>query len=346
MRIPGVGRLKAQGSRFWGQLAPGPLVLCWHRVAHLHQDPYLLAVTPEHCDEQLRALRDRYQVVSLADLTRGLAGRRGLGPVVALTFDDGYADNATTAFPLLRKHGMPATFYLSSGYVGTTREYLQDELERLLLASPHYPDELHLTVAGKSFAWDLRSRDALREAAVSEPKWDITSKIDPTPRHRALREIHNLLRVSRPVERDRALDQLRSQCGDLGLARPTHRPMTWGQARDMAACELVELGAHTVNHPWLSVLSAAEQRSEIVASRRTLEAQIARPVVSFAYPYGTRESYTMETVSVVNEAGFTNACSTFRARIGGRSDLFQFPRLVVRDWDGDEFLRRLKAGRL
>jgi peptidoglycan/xylan/chitin deacetylase (PgdA/CDA1 family) len=114
----------------------------------------------------------------------------------------------------------------------------------------------------------------------------------------------------------------------------------------MAACELADLGAHTVNHPYLSVLPLAEQRAEILESKRTLEEQIGRPIGSFAYPYGTRQSYSAETVGFLKKLGFSNACSNFRDRIGRRTDMFQIPRFVVRDWDGDEFLRQILKGRL
>ena len=110
--------------------------------------------------------------------------------------------------------------------------------------------------------------------------------------------------------------------------------------------DLIELGAHTVNHPYLSSLSTEEQRMEILKSKKTIEEQINKPVASFAYPYGTRQSYTSETVSLLKELKFANACSNFRGRIGSRTDLFQLPRFLVRNWDGDEFLQRLKAGQL
>ena len=122
--------------------------------------------------------------------------------------------------------------------------------------------------------------------------------------------------------------------------------MSWDQARQMAACELTNLGAHTVNHPYLSALPLKEQREEILESKRSLEKQIGRPITSFAYPYGTRQSYTAETVGLLKELRFTFACSNYRERIGRRTDLFQLPRLVVRDWDGDQFLRQLRTARL
>lgn len=346
MRIRGLGRLKTTLARIRGQLMPGPMVLLYHRVAHLPQDPHLLAVTPEHFEEHLLALGRHCRVVSLSELTDSLARGGRPGPVVVLTFDDGYADNAEAAFPLLKKHGLPATFYLTSGFVGTTRECLHDDLERLLLLPPECPDQLRLMVGGKPFSWAMRSHCSGNQTAASAAGWNATSKTDPTPRHRAYREIHGILCALPPAEREGVLEQLRCQCGDPGPARPTHRGMSWDQARQMAACELIELGAHTVNHPYLSALPLKEQRAEILESKRALEQQIGRPVTSFAYPYGTRQSYTAETVELLKELGFTNACSNFRERIGRRTDLFQLPRFVVRDWDGDEFLRRLRRGRL
>ena len=344
MKVRGLGGLKAKWAKLRGQLTPGPMVLLYHRVAHLPQDPHLLAVTAKHFEEHLLALRRHCRVVSLSELVESLGNRTGAG--VALTFDDGYADNAETAMPLLEKHNCSATFYLASGLVGSAREYLQDDLERLVLLAPDCPDELHLTVGGQHYLWGMRSRNPEHKDALTAGGCSMTSEKDPTPRHRAHREIHALLRRASPSERERGLEQLRCQCGDPGPARSTHRAMSWDQARQMVACKLADLGAHTVNHPYLSVLPLAEQRTEILESKRTLEEQIGRPVGSFAYPYGTRQSYSAETVGLLKELGFSNACSNFRDRIGRLTDLFQIPRFVVRDWNGDEFLRQIRKGRL
>ena len=346
MRIRGIGRLKTQWAKLRGKLMPGPMVLLHHRVAYLPHDPHLLAVTPEHFEEQLLVLRKHYRIVSLSELTEALKKRQNPGMVVALTFDDGYADNAEIALPILKKHGIPATFYLASGFVGTTREQLQDELERLLLLTSQFPDQLHLTIGRKSIMWDVHSQASGNTIAASLDEWNMESPIDPTPFHRAHRDIHNLLRSVTPAEREAVLKQLRSQCCDPGSARLTHRGMSWEQAKHMAASDLIELGAHTVNHPFLSSLSTEEQRMEILNSKKTIEAQTNNTVTSFAYPYGTRRSYTAGTVNLLKELRFSNACSNFRGRIGAGTDLFQIPRFLVRNWNGDEFLRRLKSGQL
>ena len=104
---------------------------------------------------------------------------------------------------------------------------------------------------------------------------------------------------------------------------------------------LIEVGAHTVTHPVLSALPAARQHPEIHNSKSQLENILRRPVNSFAYPYGGRSDYTRETISLVRQAGFTCACSNYSDVVRRGSDLFPLPRVLVRDWDGEEFAQRL-----
>ena len=74
-----------------------------------------------------------------------------------------------------------------------------------------------------------------------------------------------------------------------------------------------------------------------------LEDVLRRPVVGFAYPYGFRSDYTEETVDIVRESGFAWACSNFGDAVWGDADRFQLPRMLVRNWNGEECARNLKG---
>jgi peptidoglycan/xylan/chitin deacetylase (PgdA/CDA1 family) len=113
--------------------------------------------------------------------------------------------------------------------------------------------------------------------------------------------------------------------------------------RALAAGGLVEVGAHTVSHARLSAIPAAVQRDEITGSKRTLEETLGRSVTSFAYPFGGPEHYSADSVALVKEAGFARACSTSPGLVQRDSDVFQLPRVIVNDCDGDAFEARLRA---
>jgi peptidoglycan/xylan/chitin deacetylase (PgdA/CDA1 family) len=108
-------RVAQTGARY---VLPAPdqagrrVVLCYHSV---HPRPSYLGLTPELFDEHLAWLQEHCQVVSLAELVAG-PRRRG-GPYVAITFDDGYADNHTQALALLRARGLPASFFVTAGFI-------------------------------------------------------------------------------------------------------------------------------------------------------------------------------------------------------------------------------------
>ena len=123
----------------------GGLVLIYHRVADLAFDPQQLAVTPEHFADHLDVINEYGAPMPLATLVE--SAQRGELPrrAVAVTFDDGYADNLLNAVPRLARARVPATVFVSTGAVASGREFWWDELERLLLAdgasaSGHYAE--------------------------------------------------------------------------------------------------------------------------------------------------------------------------------------------------------------
>jgi peptidoglycan/xylan/chitin deacetylase (PgdA/CDA1 family) len=259
---------------------------------------------------------------------------------VVITFDDGYADNLHNAKPLLERYGIPATVFLSSGYIGCEREFWWDELERLLLQPGTLPETLHLSINGKTYQWKLGEAAYYSEDAYQRHcYWRVEQENDPSPRHSLYRSLYQVLHLLTEGELRKALDQLLVWASAAPVIRSTHRSLALEEVLALGQGELVEVGSHTVTHPFLSTLSAASQWTEIQRSKADLEEILERPVTSFSYPNG---SYTAETVTAVQEAGFTCACSSIANVVWRGTDCFQLPRVVVEDWDGEEFASRLE----
>ena len=104
----------------------------YHRVSCLDRDSQLLAVTPENFESQIKYLSENYILLSLNDLKEALSRKVIPNKSVAITFDDGYLDNLTHALPLLEKYQIPATIFVSSGFVDGSFEMPSDELEKVV----------------------------------------------------------------------------------------------------------------------------------------------------------------------------------------------------------------------
>lgn len=344
MRIRGLGRVKQLGKKVRNRLSPGALILLYHRIAELPTDPQLLSVSPKNFAEQLSVIKQLGVPVSLGSLSGELSRRKVTPKSIVITFDDGAADNLWEAKPLLEKHEIPATVFISTGYVKTGREYWWDELDRLILQPGELPPELQLNVAGKSFDWKLANNSNYTDADFSAHKtWDVSHAAEPTARQSLYRSLINFLYPLPAAERVAALDKLQEWVGNSAGTRESHRALTENEIVELAAGGLVEVGAHTVTHSVLANLPAAEQRYEIQQSKTDLENVLGRPVESFAYPFGTLSDYNDTTVQLVKELGFKYACSNFKDMVQPGADLFQLPRQIVRNWDGEQFTRNLEA---
>jgi peptidoglycan/xylan/chitin deacetylase (PgdA/CDA1 family) len=338
MLIPGISRVRRAARRFRNTIAPGALILLYHRVAEADGDPWSLCVRPQHFAEHLEVLRKHGYPVRLQQLNQALQARRRSPWAIVITFDDGYADNLHTAKPLLEHYDIPATVFVVSGYVGHAREFWWDELERLLLQPVTLPKSLSLHINGSPFQWQSGTSAQQREVDHQTYHAWYATQPPPTPRHALYYALWKLLRPLPEDERRKVLDQLLAWAGSEPLGRPTHRPLSGAELCALEQGNLIEIGSHTATHPFLSTLSGVLQRGEIQRGKACLEKILEHPVRSFAYPHG---DYTTDTVVIVRQAGFACACTTVVDSVRGRTDRFQLPRIVVQDWDGEEFARRL-----
>jgi peptidoglycan/xylan/chitin deacetylase (PgdA/CDA1 family) len=296
------------------------IILLYHRVARLECDPWLLCVTPEHLAEHLDVLRchRRIRLDEVQSNTWRIGGRGNLS--VAVTFDDGYADNLYEARPLLERFDTPATFFLVSGYIGGTREFWWDELERIILEATYLPDRLEYSLGGRSWHWHFDP-----ERPRLETYFALYEELRPLA-HRTRLEI---------------LGQMRDDCKLGATVRLSHRPLNEEEVCRLAEGSHYEIGAHTVTHPLLAACSPSEQCFELGACKIWLEATLGRLVTSVSFPYGGADHYNRDTVRSARSLGYSRACTTAGHPVRSADKPFELPRLNVTDMDGEAFERLL-----
>ena len=287
----------------------GTLVLLYHRVTRLERDPHGLAVHPDRFAQHCEILQRRFSTVALSDWNR--SGRH-----VAITFDDGYADNALEARSILAAAGLPATFFITVGPLGGRKEAWWDRLEQILLGADTAAAAVDIEIAGRPLWADVRS---------------------PAARERAHLALFWRMRSLRLAEIESALSALAMQLGTRSIDRQTHRWMSVDELRELSASDGIDIGAHTITHPFLATLDADDQWQEIEGSRQTLEGLLDRPTSLFSYPYGGPDALNEVTTGLVRKAGYTVACTATGGIARPDCDPLRIPRNVVGDWDADRF---------
>lgn len=275
-------------------------ILIFHRVLAAH-DP-LLPGEPDasEFDALLAHLARRFCVLPLAQaaehLYRGTLPRAAL----AITFDDGYADNLTVAGPILSKHGLPATLFVATGYLDGGIMW-NDIVIAAFRSSKRTEVDLEALGLGTHAI-----------ATIAERRVTIDRLL------RALR-----YRPDAQRERD-ARAVLAAAGGEL----PQDLMLTSDGVRSLAR-HGIDVGAHTVNHPILAKIDEDAAWREICESKRALEQLAGHPVALFAYPNGRpNEDYRAEHVRMVKDAGFAAAVSTAWGAANRSSDRMQLPRFT------------------
>jgi peptidoglycan/xylan/chitin deacetylase (PgdA/CDA1 family) len=249
--------------------------------------------------------RSGYDIVTLDDVYRGLQLGCRDRRFICFTFDDGYADNYALALPIFRRHGIPMTIYVASGFIDRSASYWWGALEQVLLRN----DQVTISDGASSSIY------ALRTFAEKNAAYDALTARAHRDMHAFLPVLEDLFRRSKvnPVD---VLDQA---------------ALTICQARELAAEPLVEIGAHGLTHRPLSHLAFDEARREIVESRAKLQDWLEAEVSHFAYPYGSPRDCGNREFVLTREAGFRTATTTRDGNVYARNqhDLFSLPRLAM-----------------
>ena len=260
-------------------------VLMYHRIDEPQRtpalDPRLISASAEEFSRQVAFLAARRRPLTLDELLSVRRGERPLPPrSVVVTFDDAYRDFAEQAWPVLRRHGVPATLFVPTGYPGR-------------------PD--------RAFWWD-RMHAALTLTTCRSPVETPAGRLElrrPEDRAAAVRTVQAWAEAVPHAEALALADRL---AVDLGVPAPQGTVLSWPELRALAQ-EGLALAPHTRTHPLLHRIPLDEARAEVTGSRDDLRRELGAAPPAFAFPGGSR---TPELIASLPDAGFELAFTTAR----------------------------------
>jgi peptidoglycan/xylan/chitin deacetylase (PgdA/CDA1 family) len=261
---------------------------------------------------QMNLLAECFNVLPLAEAVAGLDFGRLPPRAVCITFDDGYRSVHDLALPVLREFDLPATVFVTTGFIGSGTMWN----EKIIESVRGLPNgQLDLSNAGLG-VHDVRAvgdRQKLLAKLTEQVKY-----LPPNERHAVTHQIETL----------------------TGAHARDGLMLTPEMIRTMAA-QRIEIGAHTVSHPILSRLDDEHARFEISRCKSDLEAITGLSVRYFAYPNGKPGlDYDSGHANIVREAGYEAAFSTAVRAATADDDRYQLPR--SRPWDSTPSLYALR----
>lgn len=293
-------------------------ILIYHQVFD-SQDPMRpTEPTKDIFRWQMELIKKYYTPISLSEAQSCL--KQGTLPsnAICVTFDDGYLNNLTVAAPILEEFRIPATVYIATAF--SYGDNMWNDRVISLLASP-----------------------LVKELALPDSKETISLDNLQIRRDTAFEILGNI--KYKPVqERTDYIDKLYT-LNDAG--RESALMMKVDQVKQLSEFEMIEIGAHTENHPILKVMTAEKQKQEILNSKQLLESWIGKKVIHFAYPNGKYSIDWDETTSkIVEDVGFHSAVVTDWGTSTRNTSAFELKRFTPWDTSPLKFHIRLTKNHL
>jgi len=283
-----------------------------------------LDITPDFLSAVLDHVRAQdIDIVSLDEAHRRMTERDFARRFACFTFDDGYRDNRDHALAVMQKHNAPMTVYVASGFADGTGRLWWVALERLIAAT----DEIDVEIGGTNVHFDMRDAEA-KQAAFSR--------------------IHDWLRgLPDDTQVQNAVSSLcaRYNVDDASIARELC--MSWDELKPFAADPLVTIGAHTISHRNLARETQTDAEHEMRVSKERIEAQLRKPVLHFAYPYGDKSAAALREFEIARNIGFKTAVTTRPGMLFAENatHLTALPRISLNgNYQNERFLSVLTSG--
>jgi len=293
-----------------------PSILMYHQISSGTRakkfNPHLgLQVDVDSFRDQMRLLSRTHQCLSLSRFSDLLKERRLPPNSVTVTFDDGYRDGLTLALPILERFQIPATIFVTTGFLDHRAPVWWRELEAIIQNS----NQLDFSWENQSYRYSLQAisqRDDCFAALTT-----LFERLSPQKICRLLKIIQQS--VSR---RDQA---------DVEM-------LSWSDVEALSSHPLITIGAHTVNHPALSFQTDELAMRELAQSREELSDKTKSAIQHFAYPFGSTAHVSPREIKLAREIGFSTACITYFGHASHA--FFSYPHALPRiniDWDDTLF---------
>ncbi len=265
-------------------------------------------VTPASLRLHLSYLQGHFVLISLAELVRRLQVGEDLSRCAVITFDDGWLDNYLYAFPILQEFKVPATIFLASGFIGTSRWFWPEEICWAVLSVHRknvdillLPDALSNIMERKSYM-NLEVEERIDRIVAEMKSWD-------EPRRLSVAKSCAQLRKKKTEESERLL-------------------MNWEEVREMLQSGLVSFGSHTVSHALLDSIPPAQVQQELTECAVQIYHNTGVSAEYFAYPNG---NYNPLVLSMLSSFGIRAAVTTKCGLVNGGTSLLELPRIAVHE---------------
>lgn len=284
--------------------------------------------TPQHIsldlfESHIDYLSKNFNCISLSDLLTNLNNGKVNSNNVVITFDDGFHNNYSNAFPILKQYDIPATIFVATGFIGKQKLIWPETLALVLALS----DKQETIIDNRRYLLDSSENKAVAYRALTASFKNFTQD-----------EIENTIQC---LFKDHSVSNEQIHQSPF---YSDYRMLDWTEINKLIDSGLITIGSHTSGHRRLTRLSIEEAASEIRDSKYLLEDKLGT-IDFFAYPYGGNPGdYTNQHVEQVKIAGYKAAVSCAQGCVSTNSDIYQLPRASVGNNHTVEALKYLLNG--